>query len=92
MQQAELASSPDPVVTLITDAHRALTDLGLRNKMISLPAAASRGRSIDLAVDPDVLIEYFTQQEATYRIGSDILPLAEASQRSSADLADQSYR
>jgi hypothetical protein len=86
MQQAELASSPDPVVTFITDAYRALTDLGFRNKMISLPAAASRGRSIDLAVDPDALVECFSQQEAIYRIGSDLLPLAEASRRSSADL------
>ncbi|QRM34826.1 AAA domain-containing protein [Microvirga sp. VF16] len=86
IQQAEIASCPDPVMTFITDAYRALTDLGLRNKMISLPAASSRGRSIDLAVDPDALVEFFAQPDAAGKIGSDILPLAQESQRSAADL------
>ncbi len=86
MQQAELASPPDPVVTFITDAYRALTDLGLRNKMISLPAASSRGRSIDLAVDPDSLVSLLSQQETRWKIGSDYLPLARESQRSAAEL------
>ncbi len=86
MQQAELVSSPDPVVDFITDAYRALTDLGLRNKMISLPSASSRGRSIDFAVDPDVLVEFLAQPEAATKIGSDILPLAQDSQRSAAEL------
>ncbi|WP_262298600.1 AAA domain-containing protein [Microvirga sesbaniae] len=86
MQQAELASPADPVVTFITDAYRALTDLGLRNKMISLPAASSRGRSIDLAVDPDSLVSLLSQQETRWKIGSDQLPLARESQRSAAEL------
>ncbi|MBD2745992.1 AAA family ATPase [Microvirga sp. BT688] len=86
MQHAEAVEAQDSVVSFVSDAHQALTDLGLRNKMISLPAPAKKGRSIDFAVDPDVLVDLFSKPDAALRIGTDPLIIAPGSQRTAADL------
>ncbi|KFG70277.1 DUF4011 domain-containing protein [Microvirga sp. BSC39] len=86
MQHAEAVEITDPVVSFVSDAHQALTDLGLRNKMVSLPAPAKRGRSIDFAIDPDDLVDLFSRPDATLRIGEDPLRIASGSQRTPADL------
>ncbi|SCY98804.1 DEAD/DEAH box helicase [Microvirga guangxiensis] len=69
----------------VNDAHCALTDLGLRNKMISLPQG-TRGRSIEFNIDPDFLYTAFFHQSRTLQIGQAPLLLAQESQRSAPEL------
>ncbi|MDP8921049.1 MAG: DUF4011 domain-containing protein [Pseudomonadota bacterium] len=86
MQHAEAIEIQDPVAAFVSDAYQALTDLGLRNKLISLPLPAKKGRSVDFATDPDLLVDLFSQPDAAFRVGEDPFPLAAGSQRSPADL------
>jgi hypothetical protein len=82
-----MQGSPSPHLTtkFVNDAHRALTDLGYRNKMIAL-RSGTRGLSIEFITDPDALYDSLLKRGRSLRIGCAPLLLASESQRTVAEL------
>ncbi|MBM1175218.1 DEAD/DEAH box helicase [Microvirga arabica] len=79
------SSKLNAAAEFVNEAYKALTDLGLRNKMIALPQG-TRGRSIDFEIDPDTLYDLLLCPDSNLQIGSAPLLLAPESQRTELDL------
>lgn len=81
----EISHAAEATTAFVDDAYAALTDFSLNNKMISLRPATPTG-SIDLGIDPDVLVDLLLRPGAGFKIGSAPLLLASGSQRSTSEL------
>ncbi len=69
----------------VNDVHCALTNFGLRNKLIALPQGTRRG-SIEFDTNPDLLYDLFLHRSGSLQIGCAPLQLAQESERTDAEL------
>jgi DNA polymerase III delta prime subunit len=75
----------DPTTKFVNDVHRALSNFGLRNKLIALPQGTRRG-SIEFDTDPDLLYDLFLHRSGSLQVGCAPLQLAQESDRTDAEL------